>query len=250
MKSESVRRKREPSDAGARSQPQPTLVLPAAPPKRERSAEETKRRILEAALVEFAAKGKDGARLAHIARSASVQAALIHHYFEDKERLYRAVIERTLTAMADEVWPLIAATEVSLSKARGKKRIPREELEALVNSFVEATLRFFHTHGAALALLRHEGDSGTLISDLVRQTVAPLFRALVARIEELQVSGVARRDFDAAHLCLSVMAMAGFPFSEPALTQSLWDGKWDTAKMIEARRGEIVRMVMAILVGG
>src|SRR5215210_4622976 len=49
--------------------------VPSEPPmlervKRERNSLETKRRILEAATAEFAAKGFDGARLGSIARTA------------------------------------------------------------------------------------------------------------------------------------------------------------------------------------
>src|SRR5882672_10936080 len=59
------------------------------PPRRERNAAETRQRILRSAEVEFAKKGYDGARLGQIARTAEVQQALIHHYFQDKEGLYR-----------------------------------------------------------------------------------------------------------------------------------------------------------------
>jgi AcrR family transcriptional regulator len=227
--------------------PRRTLVLPAPPPRKERSAEDTKKRILEASLVEFAAKGKDGARLASIAKAARVQSALIHHYFEDKEGLYRSVIERSLTSMADEVWALLATAEVSLAKARGRKRIPREELLTLIESFVEAMLRFFTTHGSVLALLRHEGTEGTLVSELVKQTITPLFLAIVARIQELQQTGAARDDFEASHLCLSVMAMVSFPIQERPLVEALWPGGWNEARANNERKREIVHMVMALI---
>src|SRR5262245_18089884 len=74
----------------------------------KRNAAETRRRILEAAEVEFAAKGFDGARLGSIARAAEVQQALIHHYFEDKAGLYRAVIAGALDALSAEGWDILA----------------------------------------------------------------------------------------------------------------------------------------------
>ena len=66
----------------------------AGPPsaRRERNADATKARLLAAAESEFAAKGFDGARLGNIAKAAGVQQALIHHYFADKEGLYREVL--------------------------------------------------------------------------------------------------------------------------------------------------------------
>lgn len=58
----------------------------------ERSAE-TRQRILDAALREFAAKGLAGARTETIASAAGVNKALLYYYFESKEKLYVAALE-------------------------------------------------------------------------------------------------------------------------------------------------------------
>src|SRR4051794_30056411 len=62
-------------------------------PRRERNAAATQKRLLDAAESEFAARGFAGARLREIADTAGVQPALIHHYFVDKQGLYRAVLD-------------------------------------------------------------------------------------------------------------------------------------------------------------
>src|SRR5262245_42288820 len=93
------------------SSPVPAEPPPHASAKRERNAVETKRRILAAASSEFAAKGFDGARLGSIARAASVQQALIHHYFADKEGLHREVVRGGLAAMTEGLWSLLAKME-------------------------------------------------------------------------------------------------------------------------------------------
>lgn len=58
----------------------------------ERSAE-TRQRILDAALREFAANGLAGARTETIASTAGVNKALLYYYFESKEKLYVAALE-------------------------------------------------------------------------------------------------------------------------------------------------------------
>ena len=58
----------------------------------ERSAE-TRQRILDAALREFAAHGLAGARTETIATTAGVNKALLYYYFESKEKLYVAALE-------------------------------------------------------------------------------------------------------------------------------------------------------------
>jgi AcrR family transcriptional regulator len=61
---------------------------------RKRDAERTRERILDAALVEFGEHGYAGARIGAIARRAAANQQLISYYFDGKEGLYRALIER------------------------------------------------------------------------------------------------------------------------------------------------------------
>jgi AcrR family transcriptional regulator len=53
-----------------------------------------KDRILSAAKKEFAERGFSGARMSAIAKRATVNKALIHYYFRDKETLYLEVLRR------------------------------------------------------------------------------------------------------------------------------------------------------------
>jgi TetR/AcrR family transcriptional regulator len=73
-------------DFMARRKPRPTI------------REENERALLEAAEGVFAEQGFAGATTAEIARRAGVPKANLHYYFPTKERLYRSVIERVLTA--------------------------------------------------------------------------------------------------------------------------------------------------------
>ncbi|NMG21540.1 TetR family transcriptional regulator [Brasilonema bromeliae] len=62
-----------------------------------RDAEATKQQILDAAEVEFAKHGLFGARTEAIANSASVAPRMIYYYFQSKEGLYQAVLQRPAT---------------------------------------------------------------------------------------------------------------------------------------------------------
>jgi AcrR family transcriptional regulator len=80
-----------------------------APEERRRDAERTKRALLDAALVEFADKGRAGARVSAIADRAGVNKQLISYYFGGKDGLYEALGERWLrqeAAWASEGLPL------------------------------------------------------------------------------------------------------------------------------------------------
>ncbi|MEV4611903.1 TetR family transcriptional regulator [Kitasatospora sp. NPDC049258] len=54
---------------------------------------DTRRTVLEAARAEFAARGYEKASMRAIARAAGVDAALLHHYFGTKDRLFLAALE-------------------------------------------------------------------------------------------------------------------------------------------------------------
>ena len=63
--------------------------------------EGNERAILAAAESVFAERGFGGATMAAIAAKAGVPKPNVHYYFPTKERLYRAVVERVLTAWLD-----------------------------------------------------------------------------------------------------------------------------------------------------
>jgi len=84
--------------------------------------EENERALLEAAEAIFAEQGFAGATTAAIAKRAGVPKANLHYYFATKEALYRAVVERVLTA-----W-LAAASSFDASED------PREALTAYIGA--------------------------------------------------------------------------------------------------------------------
>jgi AcrR family transcriptional regulator len=61
------------------------------PAKYKRSSADTIRSIVDAARLEFSAKGLEGARIEDIARRSGKTKQLIHHYYGSKEKLYVAV---------------------------------------------------------------------------------------------------------------------------------------------------------------
>jgi TetR/AcrR family transcriptional regulator len=64
-----------------------------------RNPEATKNQILDAAEAEFAVTGLSGARTEAIAAQTGVTKAMIYYYFQSKEELYQAVLQRCLVGM-------------------------------------------------------------------------------------------------------------------------------------------------------
>ncbi|WP_030263139.1 TetR family transcriptional regulator [Streptomyces sp. NRRL B-24484] len=85
---------------------------------------DTRRTVLEAARAEFAALGYQKASMRAIARAAGVDAALLHHYFGSKDRLFlaalefpvdpRLIVDRVLAGERAEVGDRVARFVLSL----------------------------------------------------------------------------------------------------------------------------------------
>ncbi len=90
-------------------------------------AEQTKRKILEAAEQEFAEKGLYGARVDEIAARAAVNKRMLYAYFGNKEQLYTAVLEA--------VYARVAKLDAPVPKAQN--RSAQEIIRALIHRYFE-----------------------------------------------------------------------------------------------------------------
>lgn len=227
-------------------------VRPQVPgARRERNAVETKKRILEAAGAEFAAKGYDGARLGNIARQAGIQQALIHHYFEDKARLFEAVLALGLESMTKGVWDLLEQLGFR-GKTERREHVTRDDIRILAEAFIGVLFRFYSHNGVFLAMVGHESRTNREQAHRVLvDNVRPLFEAIVGRIREMSENGNVRRDVDAPNLVLSCIAMASFAFEQKGFVTALWPAAdLESESFITTRKAAIVNMVLDhILVG-
>src|SRR5271170_2040413 len=69
------------------------LPKTAQPTTADRTADRTRKAILDAAIAEFSAHGLAGARTEAIAELAGANKALLYYYFKSKKGLYEAAIE-------------------------------------------------------------------------------------------------------------------------------------------------------------
>ena len=211
----------------------PASIPPAQPvePSARRNAAATKQRLLDAGEREFAARGFAGARLREIAETAGVQPALIHHYFTDKQGLYRAVLDRALLPTSTESWTLLGT---------------RRDLEGLLTGFIELLLRFYAANKNLLSILRHEALSGSsVLVELTRERTLPIIEALSRFLGERQAAGEVRADVAAEEIILAGMSMVVYPFVDEGMFQVVMPSVVlrDEADL-ERRKQTIVRLLL------
>ncbi len=202
------------------------------PSTRARSSVETRRRLLDAAELEFAQKGFAGARLRDVAATAGVQQALIHHYFGDKSGLYRAVLDRAIAETAEGGWRILEQ---------------QGDVRSTIEAFVELLVRFSATHANLLSILRLEASSGAGGAlDVMSERTRPILDAVEAKIIAWQAAGVARPRVAAREIIVATLALTLFPYQEAKLLDALWPGsreRADDEAAITRRRQLVVDVV-------
>ncbi|MBB4664154.1 TetR/AcrR family transcriptional regulator [Conexibacter arvalis] len=94
-----------------------------------RDPERTRQALLDAALAEFAEKGRAGARVSEIAARAGVNKQLISYHFDGKDGLYQALADRWLEREREFADPDIPLGELAARYAR--ETVEQRELTRL-----------------------------------------------------------------------------------------------------------------------
>jgi TetR/AcrR family transcriptional regulator len=140
-------------------------------------ADQTKARILEAAVQQFSENGLAGARTEQIAEAAGVNKALLYYYFKGKEDMYAAALESVAEG--------VLASNMAVFDAGGSAG----------ERFLRSTLSHFdrlHTNPGFQSLMQqemvrlHRGEAYAL-SPLVEK----FFRPLMLRMAEVLDEGIA-----------------------------------------------------------
>lgn len=173
-------------------------TAPAVPEPRQRDADRSREAILAAARDEFAEHGLGGARMDRIAERAAVDKKLIYYYFENKDRLFQAVLEEAYRSIRD------AEQQLHLLELP-----PPEALRALTtftwNYYLEHPEFLTLLNSANLHRARHlEG------STRARSVNSPLIETLAEVLERGRREGVFRGGVDPMQLYISIAALSYF----------------------------------------
>ena len=188
-----------------------------------RDAGQTRKRILDAATVEFARKGLGGARVDAIAARAKSNKRMIYHYFGSKEGLFTAVLENAYLG--------IRSAEQSL-------KLEELEPEEAIARLVRFTWNYYLAHPEFLTLVNSENlhrAKHLKTSEAIRQSSGQLV-AMVGRILERGVkAGVFRPGVDPVQLNITIAAIGYYYFTNRFTGAIVYERDYMAPANLEAR---------------
>ncbi len=144
------------------------------------TADDKRRRILEAAVRVFAAQGYDASRVGDVAKEAGVAYGLVYHYYESKEAVLEAVFR--------EAWGRLLAA-VALAEETGANAA--EQLELVV----KIVLRAWRDDPDLVRLLVREVTRNPHIQDELDE-IGQAFASLERMVSRGQADGTFRAELD------------------------------------------------------
>ena len=198
-----------------------------------RDAERTRRALLDAAEIEFAAKGLAGARVDVIAAEAAANKRMLYYYFGSKDDLYVAVLERAYGAMRE--------------REKALKLTDLEPLEA-IQRLVEFKFDYYEENPRIIPLLAAENmNDGKYLrrSRRLRDMHLLLVDMLCDILAAGERQGVIRPGIDPFQLYVTISALSYFYFSNSSTLSTGFGRDLASAAERQMRRAHAVEVVLA-----
>jgi TetR/AcrR family transcriptional regulator len=194
-----------------------------------RNPEATKTQILDAAEAEFAVTGLSGARTEAIAAQTGVTKAMIYYYFQSKEELYQAVLERCLVGM------LGMAEQLQLDCLS-----PDAALVKLLTTMLHCMSE--NPRVGSILCLEAIQNKGKYYP---KQLGNILYGTIVQILEQGMLSGVFRQ-LEPRHTAVNIVGACSFYFTAQENLKYLWPGKRLLSKeLLQSHTQESINLIMA-----
>lgn len=194
-----------------------------------RDPEATKCQILDAATIEFAVGGLSAARTESIAAKTGVTKAMIYYYFNSKEELYRAVMQRCFNE------DLQLVKQLNLDQLT-----PPQALVTVISNMYQKMCK--RPQMASILALESIQNSGKYYP---QQTAEILFDQLIGLLDR----GIDSGDFrplESRHTAISIVGSCAFYFIARENLKHMWPGQdLLSTEMIDRQSKEATNMILA-----
>lgn len=190
---------------------------------------DTENKILAAARTVFLRKGLDGARMQEIADEAGINKALLHYYFRNKEKLFRAILKMTFTKAFPDVMDIM------------ESGLPvHDKIEAFIRKYTDILRNEPFLPGFMLREIQRD-PSGVLLI-LKESGMNP---SLVTRQFQKEMDAGNIRCMNPDELMINIISLTVFPFAMAPLAGEMFF-RGDTEKyasFLEQRKKSIAEFV-------
>jgi AcrR family transcriptional regulator len=203
--------------------------------RKPKAPEANRARIVQAAIIEFAARGFKGASMDAIAARTHTTRALINYYFGSKEKLYIAVLEQVYA---------------EIREAEGGLDLDHLAPLDAMRRIVEFTYRYYIGHEGFVRLVvaenqargRHLGKSKAM-----RTLNRPIIERISHVIARGQAEGLFRRDVDPVEIHKSIAALGMFNVTNRHTFGAIFQREMGAKGDVARRCGIVGDMILAYL---
>jgi AcrR family transcriptional regulator len=199
-----------------------------------RTREDIRQQLLDAALVEFGAKGFDGASTRSIAHRVDAHQPQINYHFASKEALWAAAVDHLFGRLGEDLadLPLPDGTD---------------DPAQLASAFAEAVRRFVRFAAAHPELNRIMVHEATEDSDrlrwMVERHVRPIYDAIRVVWQRLRDAGIAA-PIDSAMVHYVIVGAASLPFVNAPEARLLTGAEPTDSDWVEAHADGLVATLL------
>jgi TetR/AcrR family transcriptional regulator len=212
-----------------RKSPQPNKVRP----RRNRS--DIREALLESALIEFGAKGFDGASTRAIAARIQAHQPQINYHFESKTALWTAAVDHLFGLMREAIYGVLPARPAGVDVS---------ELAAAFAEGIRGFVRFAAEHPELNQIMMHEGTTPSeRLAWLTETHVKPFFNGIRPVWQMLRDAGVAA-PIDSEILYYVLVGGASLPYVNAAEVRLLTGRDPNDPTWIDAHADGLVSILL------
>ncbi|HLL90334.1 MAG TPA: CerR family C-terminal domain-containing protein [Tepidisphaeraceae bacterium] len=214
--------------------PRPARPTPAVPAPAAAEADETRRRLLDAAGEVFAEQGFKDATVRDICTRAGANVAAIHYHFGDKQRLYAAAVRYCHDHTKRHALEADAPPDTAA---------PEQRLRAFVRGMLRGTLDDGKPAWHTKLMAREMNEPSAVLNQIVAEGIRPRFELLSAIVRGLVGPGADERVV--VRCCRSVVGQCLFyHFARPVLVR-LAPGERLDASAVDALADHVAAFSLA-----
>lgn len=190
--------------------------------KQQQRSVVTQQKLLDAAVQAFSENGFKGTSTRDIAERAGVHHPLITYHFKNKDKLWRAAVDRIFR-------------EFNIALVKAIAEAPENSPKIISETFVRTYVEYAHSQPALHKIILQESSHPSARLDwLIENHLRPLFDQVIEYLKALQRSGIAPAGnpamlFNMIRACagallalsLEIRDTSGIDFDDPAAREEL-----------------------------